>query len=79
MYLDIICEGLFGQPIIKKPKIMRQSQDNSFENIVPVGGSASSPVASQMSNMSNPNKFFKMLGGRDRGRKPKALKVYLPF
>lgn len=54
---------------------MRPSQDNSFENIAPVAGSAPSPVASQMSNMSNPNKLFKMLGGRDRGRKPKVLKV----
>ncbi|KAH6765355.1 hypothetical protein C2S52_000181 [Perilla frutescens var. hirtella] len=67
--------GLFGQPMMKKPKIMRPSQDNSFENIVSVAGSVPSPVASQMSNMSNPNKFIKMLGGRDRGRKPKALKM----
>lgn len=58
---------------------MRPSQDNSFDNIAPVAGSAPSPVASQMSNMSNPNKLFKMLGGRDRGRKPKVLKVHLTF
>ncbi|XP_047973294.1 chromatin modification-related protein EAF1 B-like isoform X3 [Salvia hispanica] len=61
--------GLYGQPVIKKPKIMRPSQENSFENIAP------SPAVSQMSNMSNPNKFIKLLGGRDRGRKPKILKV----
>ncbi|KAL0390252.1 UNVERIFIED_CONTAM: Chromatin modification-related protein EAF1 B [Sesamum calycinum] len=67
--------GLLGQPIIKKPKTMRQSQDNSFENVAPIGGSVPSPVASQMSNMSNPNKFIKILGGRDRGRKPKVLKM----
>ncbi|KAK4441008.1 Chromatin modification-related protein EAF1 B [Sesamum alatum] len=67
--------GLLGQPMIKKPKTMRQSQDNSFENIAPIGGSVPSPVASQMSNMSNPNKFIKILGGRDRGRKPKVLKI----
>ncbi|XP_057781085.1 chromatin modification-related protein EAF1 B-like isoform X1 [Salvia miltiorrhiza] len=67
--------GLFGQPMIKKPKIMRPSQDNSFENIAPGAGSAPSPATSQMSNMSNPNKFIKMLGGRDRGRKPKILKM----
>ncbi|KAL8480769.1 hypothetical protein ACS0TY_027345 [Phlomoides rotata] len=67
--------GLFGQPIMKKPKIMRQVQDNSFENITSIGGSAPSPVASQMSNMSNSNKFVKMLGGRDRGRKSKVLKM----
>ncbi|KAG6386484.1 hypothetical protein SASPL_155387 [Salvia splendens] len=65
--------GLFGQPVIKKPKIMRLSEDNSFENIAP--GSAPSPAASQMSNMSNPNKFVKMLSGRDRGRKPKIMKM----
>ncbi|KAL2239684.1 UNVERIFIED_CONTAM: Chromatin modification-related protein EAF1 B, partial [Sesamum indicum] len=67
--------GLLGQPMIKKPKTMRQSQDNSFENVAPIGGSVPSPVASQMSNMSNPNKFIKILAGRDRGRKPKVLKM----
>ncbi|KAK4482956.1 hypothetical protein RD792_010129 [Penstemon davidsonii] len=67
--------GLLGHPMTKKPKIIRQSQDNSFDNITPISGSGPSPVASQMSNMSNPNKFIKMLGGRDRGRKPKALKM----
>ncbi|KAL0417464.1 UNVERIFIED_CONTAM: Chromatin modification-related protein EAF1 B [Sesamum radiatum] len=67
--------GLLGQPMIKKPKIMRQSQDNSFDNMPPSGGSVPSPVASQISNMSNPNKFIKMLGGRDRGRKAKAVKM----
>ncbi|KAL8058024.1 hypothetical protein ABFX02_04G222200 [Erythranthe guttata] len=69
--------GLLGQPVLKKPKLIRQSQDSSFDNIPPSGGSVPSPVASQMSNMSNPNKFIKMLGGRDRGRKSKALKM--PF
>ncbi|KAI3461860.1 hypothetical protein Pfo_018523 [Paulownia fortunei] len=59
----------------KEAKTMRQSQDTSFENITPIGGSVPSPVASQMSNMSNPNKFIKMLGGRDRGRKPKVHKM----
>ncbi|GFP88860.1 e1a-binding protein p400 [Phtheirospermum japonicum] len=67
--------GLLVQPMMKKPKLMRQSHDNSFDNILPSGGSVPSPVASQMSNMSNPNKFFKMLGGRDRGRKAKGLKM----
>ncbi|GFQ02709.1 helicase srcap [Phtheirospermum japonicum] len=75
-HLESNCSsGLLGQPMAKKPKTMRQSQDNSFENITPIGGSVPSPAASQMSNMSNPNKFIKMLGGRDRGRKPKGLKV----
>ncbi|KAL6506550.1 hypothetical protein OROGR_024731 [Orobanche gracilis] len=67
--------GLLDQPMMKKPKLMRQSQDNPFDNILPRDGSAPSPAASQMSNMSNPNKFIKMLGGRDRGRKAKALKI----
>ncbi|KAL6563464.1 hypothetical protein OROGR_002423 [Orobanche gracilis] len=67
--------GLMGQPLAKNLKTMRQSLDSSFENIPPIGGSVPSPVASQMSNMSNPNKFIKMLGGRDRGRKPKGLKM----
>ncbi|KAL1540950.1 chromatin modification-related protein EAF1 B-like isoform X3 [Salvia divinorum] len=66
--------GLFGQPVIKKPKIMRPSQ-NSFENIAPGAGSAPSPATSQMSNMSNPRKFIKLLGGGDRGRKPNILKM----
>lgn len=65
--------------MVKKPKTMLQSQDNSFENMTPIGGSVPSPAASQMSNMSNPNKLIKMLGGRDRGRKPKVLKVHLSF
>ncbi|KAL1544607.1 chromatin modification-related protein EAF1 B-like isoform X1 [Salvia divinorum] len=66
--------GLLGQHIAKKPKLMRQSQDNSFD--IPSSAlSVPSPVGSQMSNMSNPNQFIKMLGGRDRGRKPKSLKM----
>lgn len=60
---------------MKKPKMMKQSVDNSVEHLTPIGGSVPSPVASQMSNLSNPNKFIKLFGGRDRGRKRKALKV----
>lgn len=56
--------------------MMKQSQDYSVDNLTPMGGSIPSPVASQMSNMSNSNKFIKMLSGRDRGRKAKALKVF---
>ncbi|KAL6497886.1 hypothetical protein OROHE_026913 [Orobanche hederae] len=67
--------GLLGQPMKKKPKLMRQSQDNPFHNILPRDGSVPSPAASQMSNMSTPNKFIKLLGGRDQGRKAKALKM----
>ncbi|KAM7527408.1 hypothetical protein LguiB_030818 [Lonicera macranthoides] len=66
--------GLYGQHITKKPKMMRQSLDNSLDNLIPMVGSVPSPVGSSMSNMSNRNKFIKMLGGRDR-RKAKALKV----
>ncbi|CAN4101316.1 unnamed protein product [Withania somnifera] len=68
--------GLFGQHNAKKPKMLSQSLENSFENNVPIGGSISSPVASQMSNMSNPNKLMRMLSGRDRNRKAKALKMH---
>ncbi|KAM7496219.1 hypothetical protein LguiA_020633 [Lonicera macranthoides] len=64
--------GLFGQHVMKKPKMMRQSLDNSFDNLTPMAGSIPSPVASQMSNMSNPNKLMKVLVGR---RKAKAVKM----
>lgn len=74
-YLHLcVPEGLYGQHIMKKPKIMRQSLDNSLDNLIPMVGSVPSPVGSSMSNMSNRNKFIKMLGGRDR-RKAKVLKV----
>ncbi|CAH8378414.1 unnamed protein product [Eruca vesicaria subsp. sativa] len=53
----------------KKQKTVKQSLENSFYNTIP------SPAASQMSNMSNPNKFLKFIGGRDRGRKLKGLKI----
>ncbi|GMH02497.1 hypothetical protein Nepgr_004336 [Nepenthes gracilis] len=66
--------GLFGQRA-KKLKIMKQSLDNSFENRNPVSGSIASPVASQMSNMSNPNRLIKLICGRDQGRKAKLPKV----
>ncbi|KAL8129278.1 hypothetical protein V2J09_018433 [Rumex salicifolius] len=65
-------------PQAKKPKIMKQSLENSIENKSLMSGSVASPVGSQMSNMSNPNKLIKLIGGRDRGRKaktPKALVV----
>ncbi|CAN4093728.1 unnamed protein product [Withania somnifera] len=66
--------GLFGQHIAK-PKMMRQSVENSFENVGSAGGFIPSPAASQMSNMSNPNKLMRMLSGRDQGRKAKILKM----
>ncbi|XAR60962.1 Nucleoplasmin ATPase [Bertholletia excelsa] len=67
--------GLFGQSMMKKRKMMRQSLDDSYDNHNPVAGPTPSPVASQMSNMANPNKLMKFLGGRDRGRKGKSLKM----
>ncbi|XP_041995101.1 chromatin modification-related protein EAF1 B-like isoform X1 [Salvia splendens] len=67
--------GLLGQHIAKKPKLMRQSQDNTFDSIPPSALSVPSPVGSQISNMSNQNQFIRMLSGRDRGRKPKSLKM----
>ncbi|KAF9596422.1 hypothetical protein IFM89_010686, partial [Coptis chinensis] len=65
---------VFDQHATKRPKILKKLQDTS-ESITPVAGTVPSPVASQMSNMSNPNKFMKMITGRDRGRKTKALKT----
>ncbi|KAJ8558250.1 hypothetical protein K7X08_005016 [Anisodus acutangulus] len=67
--------GFFGRHTAKKPKMMRQSLESSFENVGPVGGFVPSPVASQMSNMSNPNKLMRMLSGRDQGRRAKTLKM----
>lgn len=65
--------GMFAQHA-KKPKMLKHS-DNSFDNTMPMSGSVASPVASQMSNMSSQNKIIKLIGGRDRSRKAKALKV----
>ncbi|KAG2322896.1 hypothetical protein Bca52824_016109 [Brassica carinata] len=59
--------GLYGPH--KKQKTVKQSLENNFHSTIP------SPVASQMSNMSNPNKFLKFIGGRDRGKKIKGLKI----
>ncbi|XP_021763469.1 chromatin modification-related protein EAF1 B-like [Chenopodium quinoa] len=66
--------GLFGHHA-KKPKTLKQSLDNSFDNTMPMSGSVASPVASQMSNMSSQSKIIKLIGGRDRSRKAKGLKV----
>ncbi|XP_050388260.1 chromatin modification-related protein EAF1 B-like isoform X2 [Argentina anserina] len=66
--------GLYGQHNAKKPKILKQSLDNTYDGMIPMIGSLPSPVASQMSNMTNPSKFIKLIGGRDRGRKTK-LKI----
>ncbi|XP_022953448.1 chromatin modification-related protein EAF1 B-like [Cucurbita moschata] len=66
--------GLHGQHNAKKPKLMKQSLDNTFDNINPVSGSISSPVASQVSNI-NTNRIIRLIGGRDRNRKAKAVKM----
>ncbi|RZC00320.1 Chromatin modification-related protein EAF1 A isoform B [Glycine soja] len=67
--------GLYGQHSVKKLKTTKQSLDN-FDNVAPIANSIPSPAASQMSNMSSPSKFIRIIsGGRDRGRKAKALKV----
>lgn len=70
-------EGLYKQHSAKKPKITKQSFDNTFDNISPMTNSIPSPAASQMSNMSNLSKSIKIISGRDRGRKVKNLKVIL--
>jgi len=75
LQIQLSCfEGLYGQHKGKKPKLMRPL-DNPLDNIVPLTNSIPSPAASQMSNMSSPNKFIKIISGRDRGRKTKSLKV----
>ena len=63
------------QQATKKPKILKQLSETSPEALVPLSGPIPSPVASQMSNMSNSNKLTKVIPNRDRGRKSKALKV----
>ncbi|GAB2282067.1 hypothetical protein Dimus_016624 [Dionaea muscipula] len=59
----------------KKQKLMKQSLDNSFGNMIPMSGTVASPAASQMSNMSNPNKLTKFIVGRDQARKTRLAKV----
>ncbi|KAK9726544.1 hypothetical protein RND81_05G222400 [Saponaria officinalis] len=66
--------GLFGQHA-KRPKLAKHPLDNLFDNTAPMSGSVASPVASQMSNMSSQTKIIKFIGGRDRGKKGKGLKM----
>ncbi|KAL5562108.1 hypothetical protein UlMin_031855 [Ulmus minor] len=63
--------GLYMQHVAKKPKISKQSLENTFDNMT---GSIPSPVTSQ-NTMPNTSKFIKLIGGRDRGRKAKSLKM----
>ncbi|KAI9108128.1 hypothetical protein K1719_021001 [Acacia pycnantha] len=67
--------GLYAQHIAKKPKTMKLTLDNTYDNIPTMNGSIPSPAASQMSNMSNQSKLIKIISGRDRGRKAKSLKI----
>ncbi|XP_018491661.1 chromatin modification-related protein EAF1 B isoform X2 [Raphanus sativus] len=66
--------GMYG-PHAKKQKTNKQLVENNFDGAIALTGSISSPAASQMSNMSNPNKSIKFIGGRDRARKIKGLKI----
>ncbi|XP_020520493.1 chromatin modification-related protein EAF1 B isoform X1 [Amborella trichopoda] len=73
LYEANVNSGVLGAA--KKPKVAKQSQDTSPETTTPATASMPSPVASQMSNMSNPNKLIRMIASRDRSRKPKTLKL----
>ncbi|KAK8688612.1 hypothetical protein V6N13_087366 [Hibiscus sabdariffa] len=64
---------LYGQQNAKKLKVIKQQPDNAFD--INPSGSIPSPVGSQMSNMSNPNKIIRLIHGRDRGRKAKTPKM----
>ncbi|KAG2297955.1 hypothetical protein Bca52824_034427 [Brassica carinata] len=66
--------GMYG-PHAKKQKTTKQLVENNFDGAMGLTGSIPSPAASQMSNMSNPNKSIKFIGGRDRARKIKGLKI----
>ncbi|XP_020573993.1 chromatin modification-related protein EAF1 B-like isoform X2 [Phalaenopsis equestris] len=65
--------GFYGQNISKKLKLSKRAE--SPETMTPAGRSMPSPVASQMSNMSNSNKLIRIISNRDKGRKSKALKI----
>ncbi|RWR83969.1 chromatin modification-related protein EAF1 B-like protein isoform X1 [Cinnamomum micranthum f. kanehirae] len=67
--------GMYGHPGAKKPRASKQLPNASLETMTPMSGSIPSPVASQMSNMSNSNKLIKVIAGRDRDRKAKAIKM----
>ncbi|CAL0328210.1 unnamed protein product [Lupinus luteus] len=67
--------GLYGQHTLKKLKTVKQSLDNTSDNIAPIINSIPPPAASQMSNTSNPSKLIRIFSGRDRGRKVKGPKV----
>ncbi|XP_039032556.1 chromatin modification-related protein EAF1 B-like isoform X1 [Hibiscus syriacus] len=64
---------LYGQHNATKLKVIKQQPDNAFD--INPSGSIPSPVGSQMSNMSNPNKIIRLSHGRDRVRKVKTPKM----
>ncbi|XP_042419924.1 chromatin modification-related protein EAF1 B-like isoform X4 [Zingiber officinale] len=66
---------VFGQHAAKKPKVLKQMIEGSPDGLIPFAGSLPSPVASQMSNMSNSNKLLKIIASRDRARKCTTLKM----
>lgn len=72
---DVSIKGLYVQHNAKRPKMMKQSPDDTYDNIMSVSGSIPCPMASQISSMSNQNKLMRYIGGRDRSRKAKELKV----
>ncbi|KAK1326046.1 hypothetical protein QJS10_CPA01g00802 [Acorus calamus] len=67
--------GPFDQHPAKKPRLLKQVRETSPEMVASMPGSIPSPVASQMSNMSNPNKLIKMMANRDRVKKTRAPKM----
>uniref|UniRef100_A0A7N0U951 Uncharacterized protein n=1 Tax=Kalanchoe fedtschenkoi TaxID=63787 RepID=A0A7N0U951_KALFE len=71
--------GLFGHHRNKKFRLSKQTLENVLDNGAPTMGSMPSPVASQMSNMSNANEYKKMIVNRDRLRKAKATKLPIPL
>lgn len=68
-------KGVYAHQNAKKPKIMKHSLDGTRDNIILMSGSMPCPVVSQTSNMSGQNKSMRYVGGRDRSRKARGLKV----
>ncbi|KAK4804301.1 hypothetical protein SAY86_004118 [Trapa natans] len=64
--------GLYAQHNPKKPKL-KQSLDDTGDNVISLSGSLPCPISSQMCNISNQNKLMRYIGGHDKSRKPKAL------
>uniref|UniRef100_A0A7N0ZS45 Uncharacterized protein n=1 Tax=Kalanchoe fedtschenkoi TaxID=63787 RepID=A0A7N0ZS45_KALFE len=67
--------GTVGEPNAKRPKTVKQTLESSFESPGFNNRMVPSPVASQISNKPHPFKIMRMIGGRDRARGTKSLKV----